>query len=162
MNLLWWDATIGGLQESLSSNKGMSWDMVTAPVFAEKPKLGQWLDQFDMAVSAQSKFQKEAFQVIDYLTSSEYQTDLSKKGYITSINDQAIKDKLGADLSFLKGKNVQALFKMDYVKPLTPTKFDFNAIINPFYQGIVYDKKDINTTLRELEDKLNKTIQENQ
>jgi multiple sugar transport system substrate-binding protein len=162
MTLLWWDQTIGGLQESVDSNKGVNWDMVTAPVFSTNPKMGQWLDQFDMAVAAQSKHQKEAFQVIDYLTSNEYQTGLSQNGYITPLNDQAIKAQLGAGLPILKGKNVQALFKLDYAKPLTPTKINVNAIFDPFYKGVVYDKKDINTTLRELEDKLNQAIEENQ
>jgi multiple sugar transport system substrate-binding protein len=162
MNLLWWDQTVGSLQGQQDNNKVMNWDMVTAPVFAENPKMGQWLDQFDMAMSAQGKHQKETFQVINYLTSKEYQTELSKDGYITSLNDQSTKDTLGSNLPFLKGKNVGALFKLDYAKPLTPSQFNLNAIINPYYKGVIYDHKDINTTLRELDDKLNKAIQENQ
>lgn len=162
MNLLWWDQAVGALQEQQVSNKVMNWDIVTAPVFAENPKMGQWLDQFDMAVSAQSKHQKEAFRVIDFLTSKEYQAELSKEGYMSSLNDQSIKDSLGANLPFLKGKNVSALFKLDYAKPMTPVKFDLNATINPFYKGVIYDQKDINTTLRELDEKLNQAIRENE
>jgi multiple sugar transport system substrate-binding protein len=162
MNLLWWDQTVRNLQEQQDSGKVINWDMVTAPVFKENPKLGQWLDQFEMAMSAQGKHQKETFQVINYLTSKEYQLDLSKDGYISSLNDQAIKDSLGANLPFMKGKNVSSLFKLDYAVPPTPRKFNSNAIINPYYKGILYDHKDINTTLRELDEKLNQAIQENQ
>jgi multiple sugar transport system substrate-binding protein len=161
MNLLWWDQTVGALQEQQNSNKVMNWDMVTAPVFAENPKMGQWLDQFVLAMSAQGKHQKETFQVINYLTSKEYQADLSKDGYITTLNDPSIKDTLGANLPFMKGKNVGAVFKLDYAKPLTPTKFTINPIFDPLYKAVIYDQKDINTTLRELDEKLNQAIREN-
>jgi hypothetical protein len=87
--------------------------------------------------------------------------DLSKDGYITSLNDQSIKDSLGANLPFMKGKNVSSLFKLDYSVPPTPKQFDSNGIINPYYKGILYDHKDINTALRELDEKLNQAIQEN-
>ncbi|CAG7654830.1 ABC transporter substrate-binding protein [Paenibacillus allorhizosphaerae] len=160
MNLLWWDQTVGGLQELQNGNKEFKWDLITVPIFAEKPKMGQWLDQFDMTISSQSKHKEVAFQVIDYLTSAEYQMELSKNGYISSLNYPAIKEQLGANLPFLKGKNVQALFKMDYSKPLSRLNFDVNELMNPFYVGMVYNNKDVNTTLRELEEKLNQAIQE--
>jgi hypothetical protein len=87
--------------------------------------------------------------------------DLSKDGYISSLNDQSIKDVLGANLPFTKGKNVSSLYKLDYSVPPTPKQFDSNAIINPYYKEIIYDHKDINTALRELDEKLNQAIQEN-
>jgi multiple sugar transport system substrate-binding protein len=160
MGVIFWNGFVSRMDELQKKNAGFNWDMATPPVFDSAPKLAPYLDQFVWSVSAKSKHKDVAFDVINYLTSEEMQLELSKDGYIPTINNEKAIAGLGANYSWMKGKNLQAMFKLQQTKPMLPTKFNAKALMNTSYSDVLYKNVDINTALRQLEEKMNKAIED--
>ncbi|CAG7614185.1 ABC transporter substrate-binding protein [Paenibacillus allorhizosphaerae] len=143
---------------------GLDWDLATYPQFTEKPgKYGE-ADAYYLFVTPQSKHQKEAFQVISAILSDDAQLSSSKQGRIVSpLINKEIRDKFGTESEVLKGKNVQAIFKHRPV-PIhnNPTKFDAtaDAQLNSGALQLFGNTKDINTIIRETEEKTNQKVEE--
>jgi multiple sugar transport system substrate-binding protein len=131
-----------------------------SPVFEEAPGKAPYLDQFAWSVSSQTKHKEIAFEIVNFLTSSEMQLELSKKGQIPAINDKSIQNSLGAGIPWMKGKNVQALFKDQYTLPMSPVKeFNANTMMNTTYGDIMYRNADVNTALRKLEETMTNALE---
>ncbi|CAG7600763.1 hypothetical protein PAESOLCIP111_00425 [Paenibacillus solanacearum] len=143
---------------------GLDWDLATYPQFTEKPgKYGE-ADAYYLFVTPQSKRQKEAFQVISAILADNAQLHASKQGRIVSpLASKDIRDKFGTESDVLKGKNVQAIFKHRPV-PIhnNPTKFDATAdgLLNSGALQLFGNTKDINTLIRETEEKINQKVDE--
>ncbi|CAG7649235.1 ABC transporter substrate-binding protein [Paenibacillus allorhizosphaerae] len=140
----------------------LKWDWVTYPVWPEAPGIGMRIDAHVLALTSTSKHKDDAFLVMSALVSDEVQMDFSRQGRFSVLKDQKIRDSYGADIDYLKGKNIQALYKTKPAKSFVPTKYDTMAMtaINGAKDDIIKKGKDINTALRDAEEKLNKQIQE--
>jgi multiple sugar transport system substrate-binding protein len=134
--------------------------MASLPTWKEAPGLGFRLDQHMLSITATSKNKDADFQVISTVTSDEVQTDLTRQGRLSILQDPKIKDAFGADLAFLKGKNMKAIFATKPAKAYVPTPYDDFGLLNTAMKDVVAKKKDVNTALREAEDKLNQKIKE--
>jgi multiple sugar transport system substrate-binding protein len=160
MGSVWWNGVIPRVQKLQDSNTAFNWDLVTTPVFEEAPGKAPYLDQFAWSVSSQTKHKEIAFEIVNFLTSSEMQLELSKKGQIPAINDKSIQNSLGAGIPWMKGKNVQALFKDQYTLPMSPVKeFNANTMMNTTYGDIMYRNADVNTALRKLEETMTNALE---
>ncbi|MFE5318196.1 extracellular solute-binding protein [Paenibacillus sp. NPDC056579] len=160
MSMVWWDALQKNVNIMQRNGNSFNWDIVTTPVFDSGSKKGPNLDQFVWSISAQSKHQDAAFDVINYLTSEEMQTTLAKSGYIPSLTDDKVRKSLGGDNPALQGKNIQSLFKIQYSMPMVPVIFDANMLMNVTYEDVMYKNVDVNTALRKLDEAMNKAIEE--
>jgi multiple sugar transport system substrate-binding protein len=149
-------------EANLKAFPDLRWDLVSYPVWPEAPGLGMRIDAHVMALTSTSKHKDEAFLVMSTLVSDEVQMALSRNGRFSILKDQKIRDSFGADIDFLKGKNVQAIYKTKPAKSFPPTKYDSLAMsaINQALDDIMKKGKDINTVLREAEEKANKQIME--
>lgn len=137
-----------------------NWDMVQQPTFkgtnnrAEPQMFG---------VSVTSKHNREAYQVISYLTSSkEVQTDLAKSGRVPALNDTAVRERFAETLTTFKGKNISFLSKNRFAPSYVPNRNDsaVTTAMNAAQTEMMKGQKDINTLLREAEETANKKIQE--
>jgi multiple sugar transport system substrate-binding protein len=140
----------------------LQWDVVTVPTYQEAPETGPYLNYRMLAVSPTSEHKDEAFQVIAYLNSDEVQTQLIRKGYLTSLNSREIQQQFSMDSPELKGKNLQAIFKYKQADPYQGIYVDgaVESILLKGFNTIKEGKIDINTALRQMDEEINKRVDE--
>ncbi|MFE5318069.1 ABC transporter substrate-binding protein [Paenibacillus sp. NPDC056579] len=149
------------LQEA--TKNGLNWDMVQLPSYKGYEGLKGLGDTMYIGVNKVSKNQDDAMKVVSVLTSDEVQTVMAKKyGYYPVLASKAVKDSFGAEMEFLKGKNVQAIYK-GQIAPYKPSSMysahaDVRKIFNAKVADTVAGKKDVNTALREAEEEIVKIM----
>lgn len=140
----------------------INWDMATLPTF-EKGKGSAWnAETYNMLVTTTSKHKDQAFQVLSQVAGEEVQKQLNKSGTISILKKtETLKKEYGTDMEILKGKNTNALFT------LPPglhehTKFDQKgrSLISAGANQMILQGIDVNTALRDAQDKLNQYIRE--
>ncbi|GAA3403186.1 ABC transporter substrate-binding protein [Paenibacillus hodogayensis] len=145
--------------------EAVNWDVASYPVFADKPGVGPQPYPSYFYVTNTSKYKEQAFEVIAYLASEEFQLHLAKNGLLPALKnrDEAMK-QYGADIPYLKTKNASALMPKQFA-PLSMTTKEqllantkaYNSLL-PAYNAVVLKEKDKNTALREAEEQGNKDI----
>jgi len=137
------------------------WDLAAYPSYSDRQGVGLVVD-FHMAVVNKSGKNKEAaYQVLLGLVSENVQTMLSKAGRLSVLNDPGIRNVYGADNDLFKGKNLQAIFKVTPSPLPEASKYDpkINGLLNEeVTKSVVMDGTDINTALRNGEEKANKEV----
>jgi multiple sugar transport system substrate-binding protein len=155
-------ARIGELEQLQNQGNPMNWDMATTPTFKEAPKMVFGNGPYYLMQSTTSKHKDEAFAVIDLLTQDDEQTMISKQARRSSLKDKKYQDIFGTELVSMKGKNIAAVFKMTPA-PLPPTTIyetdGFNQVVAAGRLVAKDASLDVNTVLREAEEKLNKAIE---
>jgi multiple sugar transport system substrate-binding protein len=143
----------------------LNWDMVSYPFFKEKPNVSLNYDLHVMAVTPESKNRNAAFQVISTIVSDEVQLEMSKKGRVSVLQNQSVRDEFGKELASFKGKNISAIFKSTPA-PAGQTS-QFNSLVSEpvintsLTKAILEQGVDINTALRQAEEQINKTVDQN-
>ncbi|WP_028551524.1 ABC transporter substrate-binding protein [Paenibacillus sp. UNC451MF] len=146
-----------------ATKNGLNWDMVQLPSYKGYDGLKGLGDTMYIGVNKVSKNQDDAMKVLSVLTSEEVQTTMAKKyGYYPVLASKAVKDSFGADMEFLKGKNVQAIFK-GQIAPYMPSSMysghaDVRKIFNAKVADVVAGKKDVNSALREADEEITKLM----
>ncbi|CAG7639574.1 ABC transporter substrate-binding protein [Paenibacillus allorhizosphaerae] len=150
---------LGLLEENYKAGDVFNWDMVTFPSMPGKPLEVDTPLQI-MTISAQSKYSDQAFLALKAITSKENQMAMSKAARPAVLKDDAIKKAFGQDYASLKGKNIAAPFKHKHQPINRGNVYDnlVNPEINKAADEIVKGEKDINTALREAEERANKSI----
>lgn len=141
----------------------MNYDLATYPVFKDKPGVGPQAYPTYFYVTTMSNHKDDAFEVIAYLASDEYQMQRSKEGkFLTVLNNKAVKEVFGQDNALYKGKNVKALQPEKYAPAGSVNKYNSMASgeLNRVIKDINSGTKDINTALRDAAEVANKKIQE--
>jgi len=159
----WLTPTTARLPQLKETGKDFNWDVVSLPTFEDKPGIGREVDFHLAVVTPTSKNKKAAYAVIKTMVSEEAQRAMNRGTRLTILNDPALKKETAMDTKLYEGKNLQGIFK---VKPGTlPKSNKYDLKIYPFLneaaKNMAYDGKDVNTVLREAEEKANKWLQEN-
>ncbi|MCA0757189.1 extracellular solute-binding protein [Paenibacillus sp. N4] len=153
-----------GWMMSADTSLPENWDIAAVPTFKEYPDINTQTYATYAGISATSKQQDLAMEVLKYLISEEYQTLISKRGMITPLLSQAVRDAAFADYPFADSKNIQALYYGTPAKGRVMTQFDELVIEESFDADIVREiakgKLDVNSALRRAEETANKLIQE--
>ncbi|MBD2865537.1 ABC transporter substrate-binding protein [Paenibacillus oceani] len=151
---------------SLSTLKDQfDWDIATFPQLADKPGVGPQSYPTYFYVTKTSKHKQDAFDVIAYLTTEEFQNHLAQKGMLPILKDRvAGMSQFGQDVPTLKNKNVKALLPEKFA-PSALTKVEVVKAQSPghtayfeAYQNTVLGQKDTNTALREAGEKLDQKL----
>lgn len=145
------------------SNKGeLNWDVVQYPSYSGIPNTYGNESVHLMALSKVSKHKEQALQVIDLLTSEDIQMELSKLGKISPLKSTDIQKAFGTGKKGLEGKNLQGIFKSKPVNTPASTVYQANAlpIIKRNLDQYLAGNVDINTTLRQMDEEINKMISE--
>lgn len=144
-------------------NPNLNFDIVSMPSFVDKPGVMNMPDISSMYITKQSQNKDLAFQVVDYLLSDEFQTELSKNGMKPVINSEAAKQAFGQNLWHMQGKNLDAVFYGQHAMPPAARNDGLVYIDVPlhnvFSPHIFGESKDSITALRLVEEATNKGIQ---
>lgn len=156
-----WIAAINTYFTNAKSKDAIKWDLTAHPGFSDKPGLGKEVDYHMIVVNKAGKKKDAAYQVIISLLSEDVQTKLSRAGRLSVLKNDNIRKVYGADNDTFTGKNLQSIFKVS-PSPLPPaSKYDpkINALLNgEVSKNVAVGGIDINTALRNAEDKANKEI----
>lgn len=87
----------------------MHFDFVSMPTFKDLPGVGEQSYPTYISIPNISKNKDAAMKVVKFLTSDEFQTEISKKGNMTSLKNPAIQKLMGTDSDF-KSLNYAAFF----------------------------------------------------
>lgn len=142
---------------------GLNWDVVTFPSFKENPRVGTGVFSDGFALPKGGKNEDTAFQVIAYLSSNpEVQTNSTRSGLVTALNNAGIRDQAFADHPAAKGKNLKNIFAMQYPTPARASTYDSAvlSIMNKYLINYINGTTDINTALSQAAEEADKKIAE--
>jgi multiple sugar transport system substrate-binding protein len=139
--------------------RAMNWDVVSFPTFKELPGVGSQAYPVYFGITAQSKEKEAAMEVISYLTSDEYQMDISKKGIMSVLNNKSIKDAYGTETEF-RNHNLKSVYYNKFAPIQTKTRYDeaIVTIINNEVPKLVTGDTDMNTFIRTVGESLQRQI----
>ncbi|MDB5083370.1 MAG: family 1 extracellular solute-binding protein [Bacilli bacterium] len=148
-------------QIDVAVKKGLKWDMVTYPTFADAPNQGPSAAGTILAITPTSKYKDQAFKLITYMDSTEVQTYLSREGYAPAVTTSEVRKVYGADVAVLNGKNSGALFGEKLaVLPKDVSLNDSlgNGPVRTAVTDVATGKKDVNTALHDAANALNQSV----
>ena len=131
----------------------LNWDMVSMPTFSDLPGVGTQPYANYAGITSTSKNKDAAAQVLKYLVSEEYQMEVSKKGKLTPLKSQNVKD-----VAFANHPEQDKNFGAVYVNANAPLRQMHQLedkvvdILNEKVTLLVKGEKDINTLLREAQE----------
>ncbi|MFC3773410.1 ABC transporter substrate-binding protein [Paenibacillus sp. GCM10012303] len=140
--------------------KDLNWDVVTYPQNPKAPGVGQRVDSFTLAITAQSKQKDAAFQVISVILSDEVQRLMSRDGRLSVLKNTSIQNDFGGNVPGYQSKNVVAFTKPKLAVLQTFKNLPAATIINQSFDAMLYEGKDVNTALREADEKMSQAIQQ--
>lgn len=149
--------------ELFSEDEDFNFDVVTYPVWKDRPGISRPSRSGNIGVAASSEHPDEAFKVIAYLFTDDVQRATARKGRASSLADPAINDDFLGDLieerPWMEDLNIDALTKHSY-----PTDLDhFSPYEEDAYAALeerLLDGVDINTILREAQEETETLVKE--
>lgn len=137
------------------------WDLAAYPTWPDKPGIGSQQYPNYWAIPAFSKNKEQAFEVLKYLVSDEYQMELSKRGGMTVLSSADVRKAFGQN-SPNKNKNLGAAYYNKFAPISAKTEVDKLAEDALFKKlpDLAYGKTDINTVLRQALEEANKAIEQ--
>jgi multiple sugar transport system substrate-binding protein len=158
----WYNKMSGPLIVAHNAGSAPNWDVATVPTFPEFKGKGRHESVQFLAISAQSKFKAQAFQVIQAATSHDSQMEQSRNGRISILKDPEAEKQFGQNVPAFKGKHLENIFKLTPAKAAPQTIYDDDVrkIMRNLSDDIVKKKKDVNTALREAQAAADKKIAE--
>ncbi|CAG7653284.1 hypothetical protein PAESOLCIP111_06733 [Paenibacillus solanacearum] len=139
----------------------LNWDVASFPVFQEKPEIGPQPYPTYFYITKTSKHKDVAFEVISYLTSDEFQLHLARNGLFPALKSRDAMKEYGQNIPFLKNKNMNGFLPKQFAPPAKPSTFQSVAHtpLHGAFDAVLLKEKDINTALREAEEKANKAVE---
>jgi multiple sugar transport system substrate-binding protein len=154
---------IAAIANDIKSYKpSFAWELSTFPAFKDRPGVGNPVDFHMMAVSKTSKHKDAAMRMLETLVSKETQLAISKAGRLTILADPQVKVTFAQDSGIFTGKNLQSIFKVSSA-PLVRSDFSqykdvISPSINDAVKSIALNQADMNTALRQAEEKANQAV----
>lgn len=147
------------------TNAGINWDATTYPEVSSLPGIGSQPYPVYVALSSIIKPENRdaAFLVLEQLLSDEVQKERSaKKALATPLKSNEIKTAFGQDVEVWKGKNINAVTAQKPAAYVPYSRYNSHAqaAINEALVSVIVGEKDVNTALREAEEKANQAIEE--
>lgn len=149
----------------------VNWDLVSYPIMEGAPKLMPQRGPAYWSISKSSKHKDDAFDMIRAMLADEVQMEDSKRGIPTTLNRKDIKDALGKSHPIYSTKNMNAINHYDPV-PYTPKrKAGLPDVAGATQQSLLSQAfidvasgttTDINTALRQLDEKLKAELMKQQ
>ncbi|MDF2721210.1 MAG: transporter substrate-binding protein, partial [Paenibacillus sp.] len=148
------------------AKKGFTrWDVTQYPSYSNQPGVSGMVDAWVLILTKTSKHPAQAMQVMNVITSDEAQLlAASKYAQLSTLTNPTMRQQFGSQLESLniKEKNLQGIFKG---KIVTAPKFSpYEKISRKPYednmQKVFAGTMDINTALRDADEKINKLLEE--
>lgn len=151
---------IGPLEELRAQGKPLNWDIAPIPNFSDNLGAGKVANVHSVSISALSKHQDEAFQVLANILSDEVQRKVARNGRVPAIDKPELEQEFGADIEVLQGKKLDNIFKTT-----TPVlaqhrwENDVSRHLNQAFEDIALKGTDINSAIRATEEAIRKEIE---
>jgi multiple sugar transport system substrate-binding protein len=138
----------------------VNWDVASMPVYKEKPGIGPQSYPNYFYVTKTGTHKDQAFQVIAYLTTDEFQRHLSRGGLFPVLKNTNILKEYGQDVTYLKDKHIQSFLPDHFAAPAPISEYQEigQKYMTNAYYSVVQGQQDVNTALREAEENTNKDI----
>ena len=154
---------VAGIAFDVIKNKPtFQWDIAAYPVFKERPNIGAPVDFHMLIVNKATKNKEAAYRVLLTMLAPDVQEELTKNIRITPFKDLKLKSLFAQNSKVFDGKNLQAVFKVSPA-PL-PDYSKWSAVFGKYVDAVASDmalnKKDMNTAMRDQEEKANKELSE--
>ncbi|MEF3306611.1 ABC transporter substrate-binding protein [Paenibacillus sp. GYB003] len=148
-----------GLEDAMKN--GLDWDLAQYPSYKEAPNVSTIVDSHVFTITKTSKHKDQAMQALSVFTSDEVQLKSTRTtGRLSVLSNEQIRQQIGKDMPFLQGKHLEAAFKSRIIASPAFSRFEFGAnstaLEDAMYEYL--NGKDLNTTLRDLEQKINSNI----
>jgi multiple sugar transport system substrate-binding protein len=142
--------------------EGINWDIAQYPQFKDKPNTGMQVDEWILHITKQSKYKDQAFQVISTILTDEVQAEMSRNARSPIVTTKSVQDEFGKNIPYLQGKNLKSIFLSQPAAPVPPSKEGAygQTVSQEAFKKVMKDGVDINSALREADEKLNKKIAE--
>ncbi|MDF2658300.1 MAG: extracellular solute-binding protein family 1 [Paenibacillus sp.] len=137
--------------------KGLDWDMVSLPSL--QPGIGSQSYPSYFGITNMAKNKDAAMEVLKYMVSEEFQSQLAKKGIMPVLQNADLQKQLGQESPF-KAKNFSAMFfnKFAPIPPKALYDAQLVSVYLKYAQQAQIGKMDLNTALRSAEEEAKKTI----
>lgn len=137
-----------------------NWDVVQAPSMSDKPGVGMQSYPNYAYLTNMSKNKQAAFHVLAYLTSLEYQQWMVENGYgFSALKDTKLVEKYGMNTPHLQTRNLKGLMAQTFAPPTVKGVYQTMGDKEGYQAlGDYLDGTDINTALRNANERLDKAI----
>jgi multiple sugar transport system substrate-binding protein len=139
--------------------KAVNWDIVSLPTV--KPGIGSQSYPSYFGITKMAKHKDAAMEVLKFMVSDEFQSNLARKGIMPVLNKEQIKQEFGKESPY-RDRNMKAVFYNDFA-PI-PERTPYDAKIINTYSSIFTQantgKLDINSALLQAEEQANMAIEE--
>ncbi|MFE5317558.1 ABC transporter substrate-binding protein [Paenibacillus sp. NPDC056579] len=135
--------------------EGFNWDVAGHPVFDDRPGIGREIEFQSFIVPPTSKNKEAAYRVILTMISEESQQEMNRGNNLTILNNPELKKQFASNTDIYKGKNLEGIFKVKPAPAPVNSEYDNEnyKFLREGLNGMLFDKKDINTILREANEK---------
>ncbi|GAA3413037.1 ABC transporter substrate-binding protein [Paenibacillus hodogayensis] len=139
----------------------VNYDVVSLPVFSDRPGIGSQSYPSYYGITKMAKDKDAAMEVLKYIVSDDYQTELVLRGDMTVLTDERVRKQLGQGTPY-KDKNWQAAYYNKFAPFLPKATYDAEVVTIYGNMGIQLQtgKTDINTGLRQAAEQAQKKIAE--
>ncbi|MDF2725750.1 MAG: extracellular solute-binding protein family 1 [Paenibacillus sp.] len=138
-----------------------NWDAASFPEMGDLKGVASQPYPVVLTVPTTSQHRDEAFQAIAQLLTDEVQQErASKLAFLAPLKNPDVKSAFARDVADWKGKNISAVTAQKGPKTIAYNQYNTSAAaaIGNAMMAVIDGSKDINTALREEEEKLNKQI----
>ncbi|CAG7658964.1 ABC transporter substrate-binding protein [Paenibacillus allorhizosphaerae] len=155
-------ATINMLESTKDTmEKGLNLGVAQYPSYKELPNTYGYLDAHFIVVTPQSKNKDAAMKVVEVMTSDEVQLKIARKyGKTSPLKNPEMKKQLAADMTHMKGIDLQPIFKSKPAAGMNFSKYyvESRKKLMSEYLNFANGSADMNTALRNAEEAINKYI----
>lgn len=137
----------------------LDWDMVSIPMFPDLPHVGTQSTPVYFGVTSMSDHKDEATEVIKFLTSIEYMTEVSRGGRLMASTAPEVVSALGKESPF-PDKNWGAITYYPFA-PLSDKEIYSSKVLSVYsshINSIISGEVDLNTALRTMEEEAQQVI----
>lgn len=139
--------------------KQVNWDIVSLPTV--KPGIGSQSYPSYFGITKMAKHKDAAMEVLKFMVSDEFQTELARKGIMPVLDNTQIKREFGKDSPY-RDRNMKAVFYNNFAPIPERAPYDSNIVnvYSSFFTQANVGKLDINTALLQAEEKAKIAIEE--
>lgn len=158
----WTAAITSRLPQLEEQGKSFAWDIVSHPVFDDKPGIGREIEFQSLMVTPTSKNKEAAYQVIQAMVSEESQTAMNRGTNLTVLNKPELKSEFAKDTKIFDGKNLSGIFKVQPASIPATTEYDTKiySFLGDALKSMIVSGTDINSVLRAAGENADKYVQE--
>ncbi|WP_158606794.1 ABC transporter substrate-binding protein [Paenibacillus ginsengarvi] len=139
----------------------LNWDLAQFPSYKEKPNTYGMYDLHLLIPMKMSQYKDDQMRVMEVMFSDEVQNAMVRKtARISTLKDPKYSQQFAQEISELKGKRIEAVFKSKPAPAMAFSVYYSNAytLLNAEYEAMLQGKQDTNTALRTAEEKINQLI----